>query len=308
MEALSHAPLMILVTVAVALIFDVINGFHDAANSITTVVTTRVLSPRVAVMWSAFFNFLAIFIFAPRVANTIAKIIDINPADPVFVYVVFSGLVGAVVWDLITWWWGIPSSSSHALIGGLTGAGLTYMGPSVINWHKLYTTVAFIPLAPIMGMSVAVTLVIGVYWLLRRQTPQSVDRVARKVQLFSASLNSIGHGGNDAQKTMGVILALMIAAGIYKPDVELSMTHSDTAWIVWSCNIAMAIGTAMGGWKIVKTLGTKLSKLKPIQGVCSETSGALTLFLATHFGISVSTTHTVADSILKLDFQLMLVV
>jgi PiT family inorganic phosphate transporter len=284
-------------TVAAALIFDVINGFHDAANSIATVVSTRVLSPRFAVLWAAFFNFIAMFIFAPRVADTISKIVKIDSSDPAFVYVVLAGLIGAITLDLATWLLGLPTSSSHALIGGLAGAGMAYKGAGVIQWHKLWTTIQFIPLAPVIGMGLGLVLMIAVYWIFRRFRPNDVDRVFRKGQLFSAAMYSLGHGGNDAQKTMGVIMALLVAAGVFGPDTMLSLANIKTAWIILSCQLAMAVGTALGGWRIVKTMGMKLTKLKPVHGFCAETAGAATIFVATHFGIPVSTTHTIAGSI-----------
>jgi PiT family inorganic phosphate transporter len=288
---------LVITIIAIALIFDVINGFHDAANSIATVVSTRVLSPRFAVLWAAFFNFVAMFIFAPKVADTIAKIVKINSSDPVVMYVVFAGLLGAIIWDLITWWFGLPTSSSHALIGGLSGAGIAYQGIGVIRWEKLIETLAFIPLAPIIGVIGGFLIMIIVYWIFRKWAPSKVDSFFRKGQLVSAALYSLGHGGNDAQKTMGIIVALLVAVGVFAPDVKLSLTHTNTLWIILSCHLAMAIGTAMGGWRIVKTMGMKLSKLKPIHGFCAETAGAATIFLATHLGIPVSTTHTIAGAI-----------
>jgi PiT family inorganic phosphate transporter len=290
--------LTVIAIVAVALVFDVINGFHDAANSIATVVSTRVLSPRLAVLWAAFFNFIAMFVFAPKVANTISKIVIIDSADSAFLYVVFAGLLGAIVWDLITWLYGLPTSSSHALIGGLTGAGLAYKGPEIIRWEKITQTAAFIPLAPLIGLVVAFGLMIAVYWIFRRWTPKKVDGLFRKGQLFSAAMYSLGHGGNDAQKTMGIIVAILVAAGMFNPDRQLSISHWDTLWIILSCHLAMAIGTALGGWRIVKTMGMKLTKLKPVHGFCAETAGAFTIFLATKLGIPISTTHTIAGSII----------
>jgi len=288
---------IVVITVFVALMFDVINGFHDAANSIATVVSTRVLSPRLAVIWAAFFNFAAMFVFAPKVADTISKIVIIKSSDPVYLYVVLAGLIGAIAWDLITWWWGLPTSSSHALIGGFAGAGITYAGMGAIRWHKLEEAMAFIPLAPILGFVVAFILMLGVYWIFRKWAPGKIDKFFRKGQLVSAAAYSLGHGGNDAQKTMGIIVALFVSVGIFSPDKQLSVTHWDTLWIILSCHIAMALGTAMGGWKIVKTMGMKLTKLKPVHGFCAETAGAATIFLATSMGIPVSTTHTIAGSI-----------
>jgi len=289
---------IVIFTVAIALLFDVVNGFHDAANSIATVVSTRVLSPRVAVFWAAFFNFVAMFFFAPKVADTISKIVKINASDPAFVYVVLTGLIGAIVWDLLTWWWGLPTSSSHALIGGLTGAGLAHGGWSVIQWPKLISTVEFIPLAPLMGFVLGFGIMVAVFWIFRRFRPAAVDSLFRKLQLFSAASYSLGHGGNDAQKTMGVIVALLVAAGMMDPKTQLSLTHLNTLWIILGCHAAMGIGTAMGGWRIVKTMGMKITKLKPVGGCCAETAGAITLFLATHSGIPVSTTHTITGSII----------
>ncbi len=278
--------------VAIALLFDVINGFHDAANSIATVVSTRVLSPRIAVLWAAFFNFVAMFIFAPRVANTISKIVQINPEDRMFVYVVLAGLLGAIVWDLITWWWGLPTSSSHALVGAVSGAGVAYAGWDVLYWDKLATTIEFIIIAPLLGMILGFAIMLGVYWLLRNWRPARVDSMFRRGQLFSAAAYSIGHGGNDAQKTMGIIVALLVAAG------HMPANHQAIPWwIIISCNIAMAIGTAFGGWRIVRTMGMRITKLQPVGGFCAETAGAITLFLSTLGGIPVSTTHTITGAI-----------
>lgn len=293
-------PPMVYVVVAVvgiALVFDIINGFHDAANSIATVVSTRVLSPAAAVIWAAFFNFVAMFIFAPRVADTVAKIVKIDGSDTVYVYVVLCGLIGAIVWDLITWWLGLPTSSSHALIGGVAGAGLAYRGVDVIRWDNIWKTVKFIPLAPMIGLFMAFIIMIVVFWTFRRWRPTAVDRFFRKGQLLSAALYSLGHGGNDAQKTMGIIMAVLIAGGFMSPDTQLSLMRWETLWIILSCHLAMAIGTAMGGWRIVKTMGMKIAKLRPVGGFCAETSGAATLFMATHMGIPVSTTHTITGAI-----------
>ncbi len=289
---------VVIITIALALVFDVINGFHDAANSIATVVSTRVLTPRAAVLWAAFFNFAAIFVFKPEVANTIKKIVHIDHTDPGFVYVVLAGLLGAIVWDLLTWVWGLPTSSSHALIGGLVGAGIAHKGVGIIEWAKVWTTVKFIPLAPMIGMAMGLIFMVIIYWIFQRWTPYNVDRLFRKLQFLSAALYSIGHGGNDAQKTMGVIVTLLIAAGYLSPETELSLTHPNTMWIVLSCNLAMAIGTAFGGWRIVKTMGMRITKLKPVGGFCAETAGAATLFMATSMGIPVSTTHTITGAII----------
>ncbi len=289
---------IVIITVILALLFDVVNGFHDAANSIATIVSTKVLSPKFAVLWAAFFNFIAMFVFAPKVANTIAKIVKIDSVDPAFVYVVLSALLGAIIWDIITWWLGLPTSSSHALIGGLVGAGIAHAGTDVINWHKLVETATFIPIAPLIGVALGFLFMVIVYWIFSRWSPKKVDNVFRKGQFVSAALYSLGHGGNDAQKTMGVIVALLLAAGIFQPDVQLSIYHWNTLWIILSCHLAMAVGTAFGGWRIVKTMGMKLTKLKPVHGFCAETGGALTIFLATHLGIPISTTHTISGSII----------
>ncbi len=289
--------LVIIATVAVALIFDIINGFHDAANSIATVVSTRVLSPRTAVLWAAFFNFVAMFVFAPKVADTVAKIVKIDGKDNTYVYVVLAGLLGAIIWDLITWWLGLPTSSSHALIGGVAGAGIAYKGLDVIRMDNVWKTVKFIPLAPLIGLVLGFALMVAVFWILRRRRPLDVDRWFRKGQLVSAALYSLGHGGNDAQKTMGIIMALLMAGGMMSTDHHLSLTDPSTLWIILSCHVAMAIGTAFGGWRIVKTMGMKITKLRPVGGFCAETAGAITLFGATHFGIPVSTTHTITGAI-----------
>jgi inorganic phosphate transporter, PiT family len=289
---------LVIFVVAVALLFDVINGFHDSANSIATVVSTRVLSPRNAVMWAAFFNFVAMFVFAPKVADTVSKIVKVTPGDPSYIYVVLAGLMGAIVWDLITWWWGLPTSSSHALIGGFAGAGVAHAGWDILRWDKIIKTVQFIPLAPLIGLGMAFVLMVGVYWLFRRWRPLAVDRLFRRLQLFSAAAYSLGHGGNDAQKTMGIIVALLVASGDLGADVELSLADPRTLWIILSCHAAMAVGTALGGWRIVRTMGMKITKLKPVGGFCAETAGAFTLFFATHSGIPVSTTHTITGSII----------
>jgi PiT family inorganic phosphate transporter len=285
-------------TVIVALAFDVINGVHDAANSIATVVSTRVLSPRTAVLWAAFFNFVAMFVFAPKVADTISKIVKIRSDDRMFVIVILAGLLGAIVWGLLTWVWGLPTSSSHALIGGLGGAGAAYGGWQLLRWEKLLQTMEFIVLAPLIGLGIGFLLMLGVYWLFRRWRPFAIDRLFRRGQLLSAALYSLGHGGNDAQKTMGIILAVLIAGGHMKPTTQLSLTDPSTLWIILACHAAMGIGTAFGGWRIVKTMGMKITKLKPVGGFCAETAGAITLSLVTLAGIPVSTTHTITGSII----------
>lgn len=289
---------LLIFTVFIALVFDLINGFHDAANSIATIVSTRVLKPQVAVLWAAAFNFIAIFIFAPRVADTVSKIVKVQPNDPIYIYVVLAGLIGAIIWNLITWWWGLPTSSSHALIGGFAGSGVAYAGWGALEWDKLILTIEFIFIAPIIGLFLGFVFIIILYWCFRNFRPVSVDNFFRKGQLVSAALYSIGHGGNDAQKTMGIIMAVMFAGGVLSPDTPLSLWHPETAWIVIACNIAMSIGTAFGGWRIVKTMGMKITKLKPIGGFCAETAGACTLFFATMLGIPVSTTHTITGAII----------
>ncbi|HVK88232.1 MAG TPA: inorganic phosphate transporter [Kofleriaceae bacterium] len=282
---------IVIVTIVAALIFDVINGFHDAANSIATVVSTRVLSPRVAVLWAATFNFVALFIFHQGVADTIAKTIHIEGSSPAYVWVVICGLLGAIAWNLLTWLWGLPSSSSHALIGGLSGAGIAFGGTDTLQLKNIAKTLYFIPLAPLIGLVLGGLLMFVVYWLFRAMRPQKVDRMFRIGQLLSAGLYSIGHGGNDAQKTAGVIWAVMIAGGMLGPNDPAPY------WVFVASYCAMAFGTAIGGWRIVKTMGMGLTHLKPVGGFCAEVAGAITLFLATHFKIPVSTTHTITGAI-----------
>ena len=283
---------VVVFTIAVALVFDIINGFHDAANSIATVVSTRVLTPRVAVLWAAFFNFAALFVFHEGVAKTISGIIHIKAEDPAFVYVVMSGLIGAITWNLLTWWWGLPSSSSHALIGGVSGAGVTYGGWGILVKAKVYKVLYFILLAPLIGFVLGGIIMMIVFWLFRNWRPQRVDRTFRVGQLLSAAAYSIGHGGNDAQKTMGIILAVLVAAGKLPKDFTEA-----PIWIVLASYGCMAFGTAIGGWRIVKTMGMGLTHLKPVGGFCAEVAGAITLFIATHFKIPVSTTHTITGAI-----------
>lgn len=288
----------VIIVLAIALIFDLVNGFHDAANSIATVVSTQVLSPRQAVVWAAFFNFIAIFILAPHVADTIATIVHIKPGQAVYTQLVFAGLAAATIWNLITWWLGLPTSSSHALIGGIAGAGLMHGGWEALQWDKLNLTILFIVLAPTIGFILGYFCKLMISWIFRLSHPADVDRWFRRGQLVSAGLYSIGHGANDAQKTMGIIVALLIAAGNLPPNTSLSLQDASTAWIILSCQLAMALGTLMGGWRIVKTMGMKITKLKPVGGFCAETAGAMTLFFATHFGIPVSTTHTINGAII----------
>ncbi len=282
---------IVILTIAAALVFDVINGFHDAANSIATVVSTRVLSPRVAVLWAAAFNFIALFIFHQGVADTIAKTIHIEGSSPAYVWVVICGLIGAIIWNLLTWWWGLPSSSSHALIGGLSGAGIAFGGLDTLQIQNVAKTLYFIPLAPVLGLVLGSVLMFVVYWVFRKFRPRKVDQMFRVGQLISAGLYSIGHGGNDAQKTAGVIWAVMIAGGM--------LTHDDPApyWVFVASYAAMAFGTAIGGWRIVKTMGMGLTHLKPVGGFCAEVAGAVTLFVATYLKIPVSTTHTITGAI-----------
>lgn len=284
-------PTIALITIAMALAFDVINGFHDAANSIATVVSTRVLSPRFAVLWAAFFNFVAYFIFHAGVANTISKWVKVSSGDAGWSYVVLAGLVGAIIWNLLTWWWGLPSSSSHALMGGLCGAGVAYGGWDVLQMDKISPTLYFILLAPFLGMALGSLMMVIVSWAFRRMRPSKIDRVFRVGQLASAALYSIGHGGNDAQKTAGIIVAVLVAAG------AIGKGDDAPTWVILSSYAAMAFGTAIGGWRIVKTMGMGLTHLKPVGGFCAETAGAITLFLATHFKIPVSTTHTITGAI-----------
>jgi len=275
--------------VVIALAFDFMNGFHDAANSIATVVSTRVLKPYQAVLLAAFFNFLAVFVFHLSVAATVGKgIIDQGIVDH---YVVFGALVGAIAWNLITWWYGIPSSSSHALIGGLCGAGVAKAGTWALIPAGILKTVAFIFISPLIGLVVGAFLLLGISWLFRRSTPSRVDRLFRRLQLVSSSLYSLGHGGNDAQKTIGIIWMLLIAAGY------TGAKDPAPIWVVVVCYIAIGLGTLFGGWRIVKTMGQRITKIRPVGGFCAEISGSIALFLATALGIPVSTTHTITGSI-----------
>jgi inorganic phosphate transporter, PiT family len=284
---------LVWITVAVAILFDVINGFHDAANSIATVVSTRVLSPRLAVIWATVFNFVALFIFREGVANTIAKIVHIQASDPAFVWVVICGLSGAIVWNLLTWWWGLPSSSSHALIGGLSGAALAYARSfDVLNQASLLKTLYFIVLAPVIGLVLGGLFMFCVMWLFRNWRPRKVDSTFRVGQLFSAAAYSIGHGGNDAQKTIGVIWAVMVAGGVLP-----ATATSAPSWVVVASYSAMAFGTLIGGQRIIKTMGMGITSLKPVGGFCANLAGAVTLFGATALKIPVSTTHTITGAI-----------
>jgi inorganic phosphate transporter, PiT family len=275
--------------VVLALMFDFMNGLHDAANSIATVVSTGVLRPTTAVAAAAFFNFVALFIFHLKVAATVGKGI-VEPAV-IDHYIIFGALVGAISWNAITWFFGLPSSSSHALIGGLIGAGVAKAGTSCLVADGITKTVAFIFLSPLLGFVLGATAMVIVSWVFRRMSPYRVDRWFRRVQLVSSSLYSLGHGGNDAQKTIGIIWMLLASANV------AGARDSAPAWVIISCYVAIALGTLLGGWRIVKTMGQKITKLKPVSGVCAETGGALTLFLATAFGIPVSTTHTITGAI-----------
>lgn len=289
---------LLFATILIALLFDVINGFHDAANSIATIVSTRVLKPHIAVLWMAFFNFFAMFIFAPKVAETISKIINFEANNPHYILVIFAGLLAAIIWDLFTWRLGLPTSSSHALIGGLSGAAVALGGVDALRWDLIFKTLIFIVLSPFIGFFLGAFFMLCCTWIFKKYPPSSVDAFFRKGQLLSASLYSIGHGANDAQKTMGVILALLIAAEQLEPNTELSLTDPQTLWIIVACHLAMALGTLFGGWRIVKTMGMKITKLKPIGGFCAESAGAFTLALATEAGVPISTTHAIVSAII----------
>jgi len=277
------------VIIALVIIFDFINGFHDAANSIATVVATRVLTPFVAVVFAGFFNFLAYFLFEAKVAATVGKGI-VDPSI-ISLTVIGSGLVGAIFWNLLTWWQGIPSSSSHALIGGLMGAALVGAGFDSVQWNNILKIFAFIFVAPVIGFVIAWIISGIIILLVKKGHPRKIDKRFRGLQLFSAASFSIGHGGNDAQKSMGIIYAAMIVSG------EISKDAAMPNWVALACYSAMGLGTMMGGWKIVKTMGEKITKLKPFEGVCAESAGAFTLFGVSAFGIPVSTTHTITGSI-----------
>ena len=295
--------LLVLITILVALIFDFVNGFHDSANSIATVVSTRVLSPRWAVVWAATFNFLAAFFLGTAVAKTIGS--GMIRLDYVDQHVVLAGLFGAIVWDLLTWWWGLPTSSSHALIGGYAGAAMARAGllsgvasmPEVIIPHGWTKTLIFIVVAPLMGLVLGFVFMLSVYWIFRRAAPQVVDRLFRKLQLLSAAAYSLGHGANDAQKTMGIIAGALYTGG-FMSKADMTGSWGRLHWpIILSAHAAIAMGTYFGGWRIVKTMGQKITKLKPVGGFCAETAGALTLFGTAVAGIPVSTTHTITGAI-----------
>jgi len=280
---------VIILLIAVALLFDFLNGLHDAANSIATIVSTRVLKPQYAVAWAAFFNFIAFMVFGLHVAATVGSGI----VDPGIISdrVIFGALMGAIVWNVVTWLAGIPSSSSHALIGGLVGSGVAAGGWHAVQWGGLDKTIAAIVVSPATGFVLALLLVLLVAWAFRKVTPFKADKIFRHVQFFSASAYSLGHGGNDAQKTMGIIAALLFAHGLSGGSFHVPL------WVVLACQAAMALGTLFGGWRIVRTMGSRITHLTPVQGVCAESAGAITLFLATYMGIPVSTTHTITGAI-----------
>jgi len=287
--------ILLIITVLTALAFDFLNGFHDAANSIATIVSTRVLSPKLAVLWAAVFNFLAAFFLGTAVAKTIGK--GMIHVDVINQYVVIAGLLRAIVWDLLTWIWGLPTSSSHALIGGYAGAAIVHAGFGAIILPGWYKTLIFIVAAPLMGLVLGLSLQVAVYWILRNKPPQKIDVWFRKLQLVSAAAYSLGHGGNDAQKTMGIIASALYTANYLTAD-ELSKNWGKYHWpIILAAHAAIAAGTYFGGWRIVHTMGSRITKLKPVGGFCAETAGAITLFSTALAGIPVSTTHTITGAI-----------
>ena len=290
MGSIDSAFWVVAMLVLLALAFDFMNGFHDAANSIATVVSTGVLKPQQAIAFAAFFNVVAIFVFQLKVAATIGK--GIVVPDVVDQHVVFGALIGAIFWNIVTWWYGIPSSSSHALIGGIVGAVIVKEGAGALIATGVWRTVTFIFVSPMLGFLLASLLMVAVAHLFRRASPLRVDNWFRRLQLVSAGLYSLGHGGNDAQKTIGIIWLLLISAGHVSAHDKMP-----PAWVIWSCYIAIGLGTLFGGWRIVKTMGQRITKLKPVGGFCAETGGAITLFLATGLGIPVSTTHTITGAI-----------
>ena len=289
---------LLVVIIGFAFIFDYINGFHDSANSIATIVSTKVLTPFQAVVWAAFFNFSAFFISKYiiggfGIADTIAKSVTIRTGDPLALYVVLAGLLSAIIWNLITWWFGIPSSSSHALIGGLIGAAVShYQSFAVVVAQKVIPIISFIVIAPLVGMIIAFVITIIIAQICKRANPYKAERWFKRLQLVSSAAFSIGHGGNDAQKVMGLIGAAMVATK-YIPDIK-----SIPDWVPLSCFVAIALGTLSGGWKIVKTMGTRITKVTPLEGVAAESAGAITLFLTEHYKIPVSTTHTITGAII----------
>lgn len=290
MEAAIIAFPLLVALIVVALVFDFLNGLHDAANSIATIVSTRVLKPQMAVAWAAFFNFIAFLFFGLHVAETLG--VGIVSANVIDARVIFGALIGAIAWNIITWAFGIPSSSSHALIGGLIGAGVAKAGPSSIVFSGVAKTGAAIFLSPMLGFFLALFLMLVVSWLFVRSSPYAVDTLFRSLQFVSASLYSLGHGGNDAQKTMGIIAVLLYSQGMLGSEFYVPF------WVVITCQAMMGLGTLFGGWRIVKTMGSKITRLTPVQGFCAETGGATMLFVATWLGIPVSTTHTITGSII----------
>jgi inorganic phosphate transporter, PiT family len=300
---MDHNITYVVVIVLVALAFDFINGFHDSANSIATVVSTRVLSPGVAVFWAAFFNFVAAFVVGTAVAKTIGKgLIDVSIVDP---NVILGALLGAIAWDIVTWYLGLPSSSSHALLGGYAGAAIAKAGFGALILGGWVLPVLFIVISPLLGMTIALILTVGLSWLLRGTRPGPLDRIFRRLQLVSAGLYSLSHGANDAQKTMGIIVSLLVAsqadfAGQTGWLHHLYLPSADTIplWIILAAHTAIALGTATGGWRIVKTMGTRITKLRPFGGFCAETAGGITVLLASHLGVPVSTTHTITGAII----------
>jgi len=280
--------ILVIFIIFIALAFDFTNGIHDSANSIATIVSTKVLTPRQAVIWAAFFNFIAFLVFGTAVAKTIGNgMIDIKIVTPI---VVLGGLLGAIIWNCITWYLGLPTSSSHALIGGYAGAAVAKAGLGSIIIAGWYKTILFIALAPLIGMILGIIFMIAASWLVRERSLNGVNRWSRHTQLISAALYSLGHGGNDAQKTMGIITSLLVSAGLIS-------TFAIPLWVVLLAQTAIALGTMMGGWRIVKTMGSKITKLKPLDGSCAETASAISIFLATHWGIPVSTTHVITGAI-----------
>jgi len=278
------------ILVALVLIFDFLNGFHDSANSIACIVSTRVLSPFAAVGMAAFFNFVAFLIFPLKVATTMGKgVVEMNVIN---LNVVGAALIAAITWNLITWWWGLPSSSSHTLVGGLIGAAVANSGFGSVISSGVIKIVAFIFIAPALGMLFSYILSIIIMWIFRQMQPATIDKIFRRLQLVSASAFSLGHGANDAQKSMGIILLALIVKGIVSQDADIPF------WVVISCQGAIALGTLFGGWRIVKTMGQRITKIKPFEGFCAETAGALSIFVATHWGIPVSTTHTITGAIM----------
>ena len=299
--------IFIIFIIFMALVFDFLNGFHDAANSIATIVSTRVLSPTAAVAWAAFFNFVAAFVFGTKVAGTIGKgLIEPGPID---VYVVLAGLIGAIVWNLITWWLALPTSSSHALVSAAAGAAIAKAGVGVIVWKGWIPLLLFIVLSPLIGFILGSFNMTLMAWLFRRSHPSRVDKMFRRLQLLSAAIYSLGHGGNDAQKTMGIIVLLLSAANLHHwaaPGEHnwlnllnpFGHEHTVAWWIILSCHAAIALGTMFGGWRIVKTMGSGITRLQPVGGFCAETAAAFTIIFATRLGVPISTTHAITGSIL----------